>query len=46
MRPLIEDLINLPARHLQAAGVNLDHYKQIKVQEQEARNKLIASRQD
>lgn len=37
MHPLVEEVANLPARHLEAAGVNLDQYRRIKQQEQEAR---------
>jgi hypothetical protein len=44
MRPLVEDVMNLPTKHLEAAGVNLDHYKRIKQEEAEARAKLIAAR--
>jgi hypothetical protein len=33
MRPLAEDVLNLPPRHLEAAGVNLDHYKRVKYEE-------------
>ena len=46
MRPLVEDVMNLPNKHLEAAGVNLDHYKRIKQEEAEARAKLIAARQE
>jgi len=44
MRPVVEDVMNLPNKHLEAAGVNLDHYKRIKQEEAEARAKLIAAR--
>lgn len=46
MRPLAEDVVNLPAKHLEAAGVNLDHYKRIKQEEAQARAKLLAARQE
>jgi hypothetical protein len=38
--------MNLPPRHLEAAGVHLDHYKRIKMEEAEARAKLIAARNE
>jgi hypothetical protein len=38
--------MNLPPRHLEAAGINLDHYKRIKMEEAEARAKLIAARNE
>jgi hypothetical protein len=38
--------MNLPPRHLEAAGVKLDHYKRIKMEEAEARAKLIAARNE
>lgn len=42
MRPLQADLMNVPAIHLQAAGVNLDHYRKIKQEEAAARARLLA----
>lgn len=45
-KPSLDDIMNVPSRHLEAAGVNLDHYKMIKEQEKNARQKLIAARQE
>jgi len=39
-------VLNLPSKYLDAAGVNLDHYKRIKMEEAEARAKLIAARNE
>jgi hypothetical protein len=43
MRPLVDDVVNLPPKHLEAAGINLDHYKRIKQEEQEARARLMSA---
>ena len=44
IRPLQADVMNLAPQYLQAAGVNLDHYKMIKQQEAAARARLLADR--